>query len=157
MKYLQILHQAEKNKKINAQKLIKLSKAPKQVIDEKINCLHEEVFKNIDCLQCANCCKTTSPIITRRDIERISKALKMKAGDFIFQYLLVDEDEDYVFKTAPCPFLNLENNYCNIYEIRPNACATYPHTDRKNMKEILNLTLKNASVCPAVASILESL
>ncbi|MFN2424681.1 MAG: YkgJ family cysteine cluster protein, partial [Cryomorphaceae bacterium] len=37
----------------------------------------------------------------------------------------------------------------------PKACREYPHTDRRNMQEILDLTLKNAAVCPAVFEILE--
>ena len=38
--------------------------------------LHEDQFSKINCLECANCRKTTSPIFTNRDISRISKYLK---------------------------------------------------------------------------------
>ncbi len=45
--------------------------------------LHDKEFAKTDCLDCGNCCKTTSPIFTEKDIERISKHLKMKVVDFI--------------------------------------------------------------------------
>lgn len=45
-------------------------------------------------------------------------------------YLRVDEDNDKVFKSMPCPFLG-EDNLCSIYDIRPKACREFPHTDRK--------------------------
>ncbi|MCP3932375.1 MAG: YkgJ family cysteine cluster protein, partial [Bacteroidetes bacterium] len=48
-------------------------------------------------------------------------------------------------------------NYCSIYEVRPKACKEYPHTNRKNFHQILNLTLKNYSICPAVFEIVNRL
>jgi Fe-S-cluster containining protein len=114
---------------------------------------HVLMFK-IDCLTCANCCKTTSPIFYQKDIERASKALKLKPGTFIEKYLRLDEDNDYVLQVAPCPFLN-PDNYCGIYDDRPNACREYPHTDRKKIQQILDLTFKNTLVCPAVLRITE--
>jgi Fe-S-cluster containining protein len=112
------------------------------------------VFEHTDCLKCANCCKTTSPIFYQTDIERVAKALQIKPGVFIQQYLFMDEEGDFVLKQAPCPFLD-QNNYCQIYESRPKACKEYPHTDRKKMQQILDLTFQNTLVCPAVLAIVE--
>lgn len=115
---------------------------------------HEEAFEKIDCLTCANCCKTTSPIFTDKDVVRLAKRLRMSASDFIATYLRVDEDSDYVLKEAPCAFLG-PDNYCSVYDDRPNACRDYPHTDRKNMFQILDLTYRNTLVCPAALQIVE--
>ncbi|MFL5765532.1 MAG: YkgJ family cysteine cluster protein [Bacteroidia bacterium] len=130
-------------------------KKPKN-LDDVVHELHEEAFQEIDCLSCANCCKTTSPIFYDRDIDRISKRLKMRPSDFIAKYLHVDEDKDYVLNSAPCPFLDHEN-YCMIYEDRPTACREYPHTNRKRFFQILDLTLKNTYVCPAALQIVEKM
>ena len=130
-----------------------LKREDERRLDDVFHSAHEEVFSNTDCLQCANCCKTTSPIFYQADIERLSRALRMKPGDFVTQYLQVDEDRDYVLKSAPCPFLG-EDNYCSVYEHRPKACREYPHTDRKKVIQILDLTFKNTLVCPAVLQIL---
>lgn len=118
--------------------------------------VHEQVFENTNCLSCANCCKTTSPIFYNRDIERLAKHFKIKPGDFIERYLKIDEDKDYVLKQAPCPFLDSEN-YCMVYDDRPNACREFPHTDRKRISQLLDLTYNNTFVCPAVLEITEQL
>jgi len=73
-------------------------------LDDTFHVEHEIVFKKIDCLDCANCCKTTSPIFTSTDIQRLSRLFKQKSADFINEYLIIDGDNDYVLKSAPCPF-----------------------------------------------------
>ena len=130
----------------------KLSKKKHNKVDEVFHELHEKAFDVIDCLECANCCKTTSPIFRDVDVRSISKKLKMSAPEFEKQYLRKDEDSDWVLKTSPCTFLGLDNS-CDIYDFRPQACREYPHTDRKRIISILDLTLKNVEICPAVAKI----
>lgn len=125
-------------------------------LDDVVHELHEEVFERTDCLKCANCCKTTSPIFYERDIDRISKRMRMRPSEFIEKYLHIDEDKDYVLNVAPCPFLDHEN-YCLVYEDRPTACREYPHTSRKRFFQILDLTLKNTYVCPAAFEIVEEM
>jgi Fe-S-cluster containining protein len=53
--------------------------------------------------------------------------------------------------------LTEEDNTCQIYDHRPKACKEYPHTNRKNMMGILQLTAKNVLICPAVGQIMEKL
>ncbi|MFM7431487.1 MAG: YkgJ family cysteine cluster protein [Flammeovirgaceae bacterium] len=138
----------------NRKFLTGLKKRNPREVDDAFHNLHEEVFNKIDCLTCANCCKTTSPIFYQTDIERVAKALRMKPGDFIEKYLRIDEDKDYVLKSSPCPFLDSEN-YCSVYADRPKACREYPHTNRKKMVQIMDLTYKNTLVCPAVLEMVE--
>jgi Fe-S-cluster containining protein len=148
--------QSKNKERENKKFLSSLKKKDSRKVDEAFHAKHEEVFEEIDCLTCANCCKTTSPIFYQNDIERVAKAVKMKPGDFIEKYLRVDEDKDYVLKSSPCPFLDSEN-YCKVYEDRPKACREYPHTDRKKMVQITELTFKNTLVCPAVFEMVERL
>lgn len=156
MKYSNILEKARSRKKQIKQLLDKLQKLSSKEVDEYFHVEHEAVFKEIDCLKCANCCKTTGPLFTQKDIERIAKHLKLKPGEFIDQHLRIDEDNDYVLKSTPCLFLD-STNYCSIYSIKPKACGEYPHTNRKNMKEISGITFNNALVCPAVSKMLENI
>ncbi len=152
MLYSKDLEIAEKRKEINTKLVEKLKRKKPSNLDHTFQELHDEVFEEIDCLQCANCCKTTSPVFYMKDIERAAKALRIKPNAFIEQYLKIDDDKDYILKSSPCAFLDYEN-YCTIYKDRPTACREYPHTDRKRMVQILDLTLKNSHVCPAVARI----
>jgi uncharacterized protein len=147
---LQSKNKEQENKKF----LVGLKKKDSRKVDNVFHSMHNEVFEEFDCLTCANCCKTTSPIFYQNDIERLSKSLRMKPGDFITKYLRIDEDKDYVLKSSPCPFLDSEN-YCTVYDDRPKACREYPHTDRKKMVQITELTFKNTMVCPAVFEMLE--
>lgn len=144
--------QAVENKKF----LSRLKRQDPRWVDNVFHEVHHDVFEQTDCLTCANCCKTTSPIFYQNDIERIAKFMKLKPGDFIGKYLRIDEDDDYVLQSSPCAFLD-DHNYCSIYEVRPKACREYPHTDRKKMVQIMDLTFKNTSVCPAVLQMVERL
>lgn len=154
--YKQLIEEAKTNRAVNKKLTQKLKTMKDGPLDRLFHETDESAFSCIDCLQCANCCKTTGPLFTQKDIERISKHLRMKPGEFIEQYLRIDEENDYVLQSTPCTFLG-NDNYCSIYEVRPKACAEYPHTDMRNQKKILNLTLKNAEICPAVATVLNEI
>lgn len=151
------LKQTALHKKKSYLKLAALLKKLKPYeVDELFHVTHEEIFSHTDCLACANCCKTTPALLSNEDINRISKHLKLNTKDFIIQYTRKDNDGDTVLKTTPCVFLDIDNK-CKIYEIRPFACKDYPHTNRKKMQSILNLTLKNTEICPAVQRILDAI
>lgn len=125
-------------------------------MDKIIHQLHDDIFGKIDCLSCANCCRSLGPAIYDKDIERMAKALRIKPSEVVSSYLRVDEDGDYVFKSMPCPFL-MPDNYCSIYDFRPKACREYPHTDRKNFEQIYKLTVKNTATCPIAYEVLSEL
>lgn len=135
----------------------KLKKRTPKNLDLIMQDLHNAEFAKTDCLDCGNCCKTTSPIFTLKDIDRISKYFKMKVLDFTTTYLNRDEDDFFVLKSAPCTFLDLNDNSCSIYDVRPKACSEYPHTDRRKFIQLTDLTIKNTEICPAVYTIIEAL
>lgn len=134
----------------------KKNKKKIEKMDAEIHYLHQKISDNTDCLACANCCKSLGPAIYDKDIERMAKALKMKPSAFVQSYLKIDQDNDYVFQSMPCPFL-MPDNYCSIYEARPKACREYPHTDRKKFSQIFNLSIKNTQTCPIVFEVLDAL
>jgi Fe-S-cluster containining protein len=149
-----ILHNFNVDKTKKKQVFKQVAKIKRKSIDSIFQTAHQKVFKQINCLDCANCCKTTSPIFRDADIARLAKHLRLKPAKFIDSYLYLDKDQDYVLKSSPCPFLNGDNT-CAVYENRPLACKGYPHTDRKNMHQLLKLTEKNTEICPAVCEIVE--
>ncbi|WP_420460966.1 YkgJ family cysteine cluster protein [Neolewinella sp.] len=150
------LDRAAAEYKRNRKLVSRLRQRTPRDLDERIHTLHEAAFAEIDCLKCANCCKTTSPIFRDIDIDRLARHLGIRPAELVAQYLHLDGDGDYVLNQAPCPFLG-PDNYCSVYAARPRACRAYPHTDRKNMVQILPLTLRNTLVCPAVAQIFRRL
>ena len=148
--------QSSGNQKKNKALLQNLIKLDSKKVDSLFQKAHEKVFACTDCLKCANCCKTTGPLFTASDIKRISSKLKLSEKEFVEKYLLKDEDNDMVLQEVPCTFLGLDNR-CSIYEFRPKACREYPHTDQDDQPSIYHLTLKNATVCPAVSDILDEI
>lgn len=148
--------EAAKKSSENKKFFLKLKKKPPKDLDYLMQELHENEFSKTDCLHCANCCKTTGPLFTTADIERISKHFKMKPSAFIQSYLRKDEEHDYVLQQLPCTFLGADN-YCSIYEVRPKACREFPHTNRKKFQQISHLTMKNVAICPAAFNIVEEM
>ncbi len=148
--------QAFKNRKENATFFRQVKARPPLKVDAAFQKLHEEVFAEVNCLDCGNCCKSLGPKLNSADIRRISNVLRIKVSEFEERYLRTDEDDDYVFSIMPCVFLEKDNT-CKIYEDRPRACREYPHTDRRKMHQVLDITLKNMSTCPAVSEIVERL
>lgn len=147
---------AKEKHKENSKFFKKLKKQPPKNLDYIMQDLHEQEFETTDCLQCANCCKTTGPLFTNADIERISKHFRLKPQKFIARFLKIDEENDYVLKQVPCAFLGADN-YCSIYDVRPKACREFPHTNRKKFHQISKLTLKNLAICPAAFNIVEAM
>ena len=156
LEYENYLKQATAKKSENKKFLDKLKKQKPKDLDIICNQYHEEVFENIDCLKCANCCSSTGPLFLDKDIDRLAKHLRIRPSEFTENYLRIDEDNDYVFKSVPCPFLGTDK-YCSVYESRPNACREFPHTQQRNMAQKMSITYLNTMICPAVYLIVEEL
>ena len=101
-KYHQLALQKQKE---HRKVLTNLKKKPPKNLDKIAQEIHDEVFQEIDCTACANCCKTLGPDFKEADITRIAKYFKMKLPAFEAEFLQVDEDGDKVFKSSLAPFL----------------------------------------------------
>jgi len=123
-------------------------KAPRPV-DKLAKELHEEAFQKIDCTNCANCCKTISPLVTEKDSRRIARHFNMGVDEFKTQYLEKDREGDWLIKGLPCPFLG-EDDKCTIYDVRPKDCREYPHANKKGFARRSHGHTANTLVCPAV-------
>ncbi len=110
----------------------------------------KKAWEETDCLSCANCCKTMSPTYTAKDIKRISAHLGMTAKAFKEKWLYKDKsDGDWLNVKQPCQFLDLTDNKCSIYDVRPADCSGFPHHDKKKMTDYLHVYKQNVEYCPA--------
>jgi Fe-S-cluster containining protein len=118
--------------------------------------IEKTVWKDVNCMECANCCKTMTPTFTKADIKRISGHLNMTPKAFTEKWLMKDEDNgDWVNKVQPCQFL--VDNKCSIYAVRPADCAEFPHHNKKPF-DLYNETFKNNLVhCPATQMLVSRL
>ncbi|HWB62614.1 MAG TPA: YkgJ family cysteine cluster protein [Chitinophagales bacterium] len=115
-------------------------------------------WKEVECLSCANCCKTMTPTYTKKDINRIAKHFKMSYLQFYDKWLKLDENKDIVNQSTPCQFLKKDNK-CSIYEIRPADCAEFPHHKRRDFKyqAVEKTYTNNLQHCPATLVFVENL
>ncbi len=119
--------------------------------------LNKKAFEKIDCLSCANCCKTMSPTYKKADVRRISKHLGMTFQQYYDKYLYKDESGDYMNKSVPCQFLR-PDNMCSIYEVRPRDCSGFPHTQNRDFKLYISGThIQNIEYCPITMNIVEKM
>jgi Fe-S-cluster containining protein len=112
--------------------------------------INEEVWKEINCLECANCCKTMTPTFTKTDKIRIAKHLNTSVKALEDKYMMLDEEsKDWVNKKQPCQWLDNKTNMCSIYEVRPLDCATFPHHNKKRFDNWNHIYEQNIDKCPA--------
>ena len=115
------------NKRSFRRFLTKLENEPPKKINTLTATLEKEVWEEVDCLSCANCCKTMTPTFTKADMKRIAAHFGETVDQFKAKWLYKErkKDGDWLNKKQPCQFLNLADNKCSIYEVRPADCAGF--------------------------------
>jgi uncharacterized protein len=135
--------------------LSRLEKNPPRGLDKLAVESDMQMWRETDCLSCANCCKTMSPTFTRQDLIRISAHIGMSVEEFKLKYLYKDKQGDWINKSQPCQFLNLSDNKCSIYSVRPKDCSGFPHHTRKRMVDYMHVFKQNIEYCPATYRVIE--
>ncbi|HWY49749.1 MAG TPA: YkgJ family cysteine cluster protein [Bryobacteraceae bacterium] len=98
--------------------------------DRRLRRFGEEIEAQIDCTQCANCCRVSEVGITDRDIEKLTKFLGVTREEFMRDSTQLDEAGDLILKKTEAGCVFLEDNLCTVYEARPHNCANFPHLVR---------------------------
>lgn len=153
-----IRYYSEKNEKKNwkFRSYLKYLDKDEYEIDEIVHRINKEITQQIDCTNCANCCKEMSPIVKKNEIIKISKRLGLSKNKFIKEYLTYDDsDEEYLINKKPCPFL--KDKRCEIYDIRPEDCRSFPHLWKNGFLSRLIGVVENYAVCPIVYNVYERL
>lgn len=127
-------------------------------LDKLTATIEKEVWAEVDCLSCANCCKTMTPTYTQNDIKKIASHLEMTVDDFKKKWLIRERNTgDWLNKSTPCQFLNRESNKCSIYEVRPVDCSGFPHLSKKRMTDYMHVHKQNLEYCPATFKLVEKM
>jgi len=146
---LQQLKRNRKQRAVLKKFLNKLARRTVRGLDPLAKKLHVEAFTHVDCMQCANCCKTMTPTWKKAEVKRVAHSLSMTYDEYFKKYLRIDKEGDVLNRSTPCQHLAPDNK-CMIYEIRPTDCSGYPHTMKKGFKEFIPEThLQNINYCPA--------
>lgn len=138
--------------------LARLEKNPPKKLDQLTATTEREVWKEINCVTCANCCKTMTPTYTLKDMKRISAHFGMTVREFKEKWLHQERSSgDWMNRETPCQFLDLQTNMCTIYDVRPLDCAGFPHLPRKKMVEYMHVHKQNVEFCPATYRMVEKM
>jgi Fe-S-cluster containining protein len=127
--------------------------------DRILRRIAQGVEEQINCLECANCCRVATAKVNDRDIERLAKAVGVKPGRFVADYLVETEDEGLILRreeSGACVFLS--GNECTVYESRPESCQKFPHMVRGNGSIASRMweMVDRACYCPIVYNSLEA-
>lgn len=138
--------------------LTSLEKNPPKKLDQITAFVEKDVWKEVDCLSCANCCKSMTPTYTKGDMRRISTHFGMTVGEFKEKWLYKERGTgDWMNRSTPCQFLDMKTNMCGIYDLRPIDCAGFPHLPKKKMVEYMHVHKQNLEFCPATYRMVEKI
>jgi Fe-S-cluster containining protein len=127
--------------------------------DRILRRIAEGIEEQIDCTQCANCCKVATVTVSERDVERLARYLRITPAQFKAGYTAESEEEGRILRrtdAAGCEFL--DGNTCTVYEARPETCQRFPHLVR-GQGSIASRTwqfVDRACYCPIVYNSLEA-
>ena len=126
-------------------------------LDEVVRVETDEVWRQIDCLKCANCCRTMKVVVDRDDIQRLSTRLGITVRMFRRCYVTApDPDGSLYLSSQPCPFLG-DDNYCGVYDHRPQACRDFPYLHAEGFRRRTLMMLVNCETCPIVFNVWQAL
>jgi hypothetical protein len=154
---VQIRVQGEK-KRLENERLRRHMKA-RDHSDRILRRVAEAIEEQIDCTQCANCCRVATATVSERDIERLARHLRIKPAQFVAGYTLETADEGRILRRSAatgCVFL--DGNACSVYDARPETCQRFPHLVRGSGSIASRMWqfIDRACYCPIVYNSLEA-
>jgi len=123
----------------------------------------ETVEEQIDCRQCAECCRVSEVPLAERDIERLTRFLGISEKGFLERYTSRGEDNVLILRRntsaeSPLGCVFLSGNDCTIYEVRPGNCERFPNVVRGNGSIVSRMWqfVDRATYCPIVYNWMET-
>src|SRR5512135_823507 len=66
--------------------------------DRILRRIAEEIEGQIDCTECANCCRVATVQLSERDVERLARFLRIPAERFLAEHAMESEEEGVVLR-----------------------------------------------------------
>lgn len=118
----------------------------------------EQIQAQIDCRQCAECCRVAEVPLADRDVEHLARYLGLSRQDFLDQYTTLDEDKALILRRTESGCVFLDGNDCTVYEARPGNCERFPHLLRGSgsIQSRMWQFVDRATYCPIVFNWMEA-
>ena len=118
----------------------------------------ETVEEQIDCRQCAECCRVSEVPLAERDIERLTHFLGVSEKAFLEKYTVLGEDGALILRRTPEGCVFLRDTECTVYEARPGNCERFPHVVRGSGSIVSRMWqfADRATYCPIVYNWMET-
>jgi hypothetical protein len=126
--------------------------------DRILRRIAEGIQDQVDCTQCAECCRVATAKISDRDVERLAKHLRIAPARFEAEYSVESDEEGRVLRRTDSGCVFLEGNVCTVYPARPDVCQRFPHLVRGNGSIASRMWefVDRACYCPIVYHSLEA-
>lgn len=126
--------------------------------DRRLRRLAEEIESQIDCTQCANCCRVAEAGVKDRDIEKLAKFIGVSREEFLRDYTDRNESNELILKRTESGCVFLKENLCSVYEARPRSCVNFPNLVRGNGSIASRMwqLVDRATYCPIVYNWMET-
>jgi Fe-S-cluster containining protein len=122
--------------------------------------LAQVIERQIDCKQCANCCRRMIVEVTPAEIEAIAVLLDVPVQE-VMQKHIDPEPGDPAHRIMrnehdACTFLH--GTLCSIYDARPAACRDFPHVavGAHTLGARMESVCRHSSGCPILYNAIES-
>jgi|SRR5579871_2480916 len=127
-------------------------------VERQFRSAGEDIGKQMDCRQCAECCRVTEVQLAERDVEHMAHFLGMSEKGFLEQYTATGEDGELILRRTSTGCVFLEGNECTVYEGRPGNCERFPHLVRGNGSLVSRMWefVDRATYCPIVYNWMET-
>lgn len=123
--------------------------------EEPFRILTSAAEREIDCTQCANCCREVEVDVSDADISAIAVHLNITPASVVRHYTREDALGHRVLRQEADTCVFLDGNLCIIYDARPKACREFPHVSGHTSASRFESLCRRASVCPIVYTALE--
>ena len=126
--------------------------------DRRLRRLAEEIESQIDCTQCANCCRVAEAGVKDRDIEKLAKFIGVSREEFLRDYTDRNESNELILKRTESGCVFLKDNLCSVYEARPRSCMNFPNLVRGDGSIASRMwqMVDRATYCPIVYNWMEA-
>ena len=126
--------------------------------DRILRRIAEGIEEQIDCTQCANCCRVATVTVSERDVDRLARYLRIKPRKFLAEYTEESEDEGLILRRSESGCVFLSGNDCTVYDARPDICQRFPHLVRGqgSIASRMWQFIDRACYCPIVYNALEA-